>query len=104
MLSIFTNKMEVKIKLRWIHIMCMYTQINSIYTLRNLFEHLIYKNVIKNILKYNTILLISSKEFEDTKRVIRICKLMKDRKHNGKAKKGKRTNNDLQNKTHKTKD
>jgi serine kinase of HPr protein (carbohydrate metabolism regulator) len=56
------------------------------------------KNVIKNILKYNTILLISSKEFEDTKRVIRICKLMKDRKHNGKAKKGKRTNNDLQNK------
>jgi hypothetical protein len=39
------------------------------------------------------------KEFEDTKRVIRIHK---DRQHNGHKKKDKRTNNDLQNITHKT--
>ena len=38
---IFTNKMEGKIKLRWIHMMCMFTQFNSSHTLRNLFEHLI---------------------------------------------------------------
>ena len=43
-------------------------------------------------------------EFEDTKGVIRIRKSKKDRHHNGKKKKGKRTNNDLQNITHKTKD
>ena len=35
-------------------------------------------------------------EFEDTKGVIRICKL-KDRQHNGQKKKNKRTNIDLQN-------
>jgi hypothetical protein len=29
---IFTNKMEGKIKLRWIHMMCMFTQFNSSYT------------------------------------------------------------------------
>ena len=37
-----------------------------------------------------------SEEFEDTKGVIRIRKLMKDRQHNGQKKKYKRTNNDLQ--------
>ena len=36
--------------------------------------------------------------------VIRICKSKKDRQHNGQKKKDKRTNNDLQNITHKTKD
>jgi hypothetical protein len=36
-------------------------------------------------------------EFEDTKEVIRIRKLKKDRQHNGQKKKDKRTNNDLQN-------
>ena len=45
----------------------------------------------------------SQEEFENTKGVIRICKL-KDRQHNGQMKKDKRTNNDLQNITHKTKD
>ena len=42
-------------------------------------------------------------EFEDTKRVIRIRKSKKDRHHNGQTKKDKKTNNDLQNITHKTK-
>jgi hypothetical protein len=36
-------------------------------------------------------------EFEDTKGVIRIHKLKKDRQHSGQKKKDKRTNNDLQN-------
>ena len=35
-------------------------------------------------------------EFEDTKGVIRIRKLQKDRQHNGQKKKDKGTNNDLQ--------
>jgi hypothetical protein len=43
-------------------------------------------------------------EFEDTKGVIRIRKSKKDRQHNGQKKKDKRTNNDLQNITQKTKD
>jgi len=50
---------------------------------------------------------IVEEEFEGTKEVIRICKSKKDRQHNDKKKKGqtdKRTNNDLQNITHKTKD
>ena len=42
-------------------------------------------------------------EFEDTKGVIKI-RNSKDRKHNGQKKKDKRTNNNLQNITHKTKD
>jgi hypothetical protein len=41
-------------------------------------------------------------EFEDTKGVIRI-RNSKDRKHNGQKKKDKRTNNNLQNITQKTK-
>ena len=41
--------------------------------------------------------------FEDTKGVIRICK-SKDKQDDGQKKKDKRTNNDLQNITHKTKD
>ena len=41
--------------------------------------------------------------FEDTKRVIRSHK-SKDRQYNGQMKKYKRTNNDLQNITKKTKD
>jgi hypothetical protein len=43
-------------------------------------------------------------EFEDTKRIIRINK-SKNSQHNGQKKlEDKRTNNDLQNVTHKTKD
>ena len=42
-------------------------------------------------------------EFENTKGLIRIPK-SKDRQHNGQIKKDKRTNNDLQNTTQKTKD
>ena len=40
---------------------------------------------------------VSLDEFEDTKGVIRIRKLKKDRQHNGQTKKDKRKNNDLQN-------
>ena len=43
-------------------------------------------------------------EFEDTKGVIRIRKSKKDRQHNGQGENDKRTNNDFQNITHKTKD
>ena len=42
-------------------------------------------------------------EFEDTKEIIRIRKSKKNRQHNGQQKKDKRTNNDLQNLTHKNK-
>ena len=43
-------------------------------------------------------------EFKDTKEAIRIRILKKNKQHNGQKKKYKRTNNDLQNITHKTKD
>jgi len=46
---------------------------------------------------------LSRKEFEDTKGVIRIRKSKKDRQHNGQKKKDKKTNNDPQSITHKTK-
>ena len=39
---------------------------------------------------------IDKEEFEDTKGLIRICKLSKDRQHNSQKKKDKRRNNDLQ--------
>ena len=42
-------------------------------------------------------------EFEDTKGVT-IIRKQKDRQHNGQRKKNKKTNNDLQNIAHKTKD
>jgi hypothetical protein len=42
--------------------------------------------------------------FENTKGVIRSHKLKKDRQYNGQNKKDKRTNNDVQKTTHKTKD
>ena len=38
-----------------------------------------------------------TKEFEDTKRVIRICISKKNRQHNGQKEKYERTNNDIQN-------
>ena len=44
------------------------------------------------------------KELEDTKGVIRVRKSKKDGQHNRQKKKDKRTNNDIQNITHKTKD
>ena len=43
-------------------------------------------------------------EIEDTKEVIRIVYRKKNRQHNGKKKKHKRTNNDLQNTTQKAND
>jgi hypothetical protein len=43
-------------------------------------------------------------EFEDTKEVIRFRKSKKNRQHNDQKKTEKRTNNDLQNITQKTKD
>jgi hypothetical protein len=42
-----------------------------------------------------TITILSKEALKDTKGVIRICKLKKNR-HNGQKKKYKRTNNDLQ--------
>ena len=41
--------------------------------------------------------------FEDTTEVIRNCKLKKDGQYNGQRKKNKKTINDLQNTTQKTK-
>jgi hypothetical protein len=46
---------------------------------------------------------LSREEFEGTKGVIILRKSKKDRQHNGQKKKEKRTNNDLQNITYKTK-
>jgi hypothetical protein len=46
----------------------------------------------------------SQEKFVDTKWVIRNRKSEKDRQHNGQEKKDKRTNNDLQNNTKKSKD
>jgi hypothetical protein len=43
-------------------------------------------------------------EFEDSKGIIRIRKSKNNRQHNGQKKKDKRTNNDLQNISYKTKD
>ena len=62
--------------------MCMFTQFNSIDTIRNLLEQLIqfYKE-----------------EFEETKRIIRICKSQQNIQHNRQKNKYKRTNIDLQN-------
>ena len=45
-----------------------------------------------------------SLKFEDTKMVVRSHKQRTDRQHNGQMKNDKRTNNDLQNITLKTKD
>jgi len=47
---------------------------------------------------------VEKEELENTKGVIRIYKSKKDRQHNHQKKKYKRTNNDLQNTTQKTKD
>ena len=49
-------------------------------------------------------LLNEEEELEDTKEVIRIRISTKNRQHNGQKKTYKRTKNDLQNNTHKTKD
>jgi hypothetical protein len=43
-------------------------------------------------------------KFEDAKRVIKSRKLKTNRQHNGQMKRDKRTNNDEQNNTQKTKD
>jgi hypothetical protein len=43
------------------------------------------------------LLILFYEEFADTKGVIKICKSMKNRQHNGQKKKNKRTNNDLVN-------
>ena len=45
---------------------------------------------------------VTKEELKDTIEVIRIRKSEKNRQHNGQVKKDKRTNNDLQNITHKT--
>ena len=45
-----------------------------------------------------------NEEFENAKEVIEIRKSKKDRQHNGQRKNDKRSNNDLQNTTQKTKD
>jgi hypothetical protein len=57
----------------------------------------LYCEVLFNRVVYKTSLKIS-------KRVIRICKSKKDRQHNGQIKNDKKTNNNLQTNTQKTKD
>jgi hypothetical protein len=47
---------------------------------------------------------LGKEEFEDTKGVIRIHNSKKDRQHNDQKKMDKKTNNDLQNITHKAED
>ena len=42
------------------------------------------------------------KKFEDTKRIIRICKLKKDRQHNGQKEKGQKDKQRSTKRTHKT--
>ena len=59
---------------------------------------------VTDTVKTGKIHMYSQEEFEDIKGVIRIRKSKKYRQHNGRKKKDKRTNNDLQNITHKTKD
>jgi hypothetical protein len=49
------------------------------------------------VYKYYSFHSFSLEEFQDTKRVIRICKFKKDKQCNWQKKKSKRTNNDLQN-------
>jgi hypothetical protein len=60
--------------------------------------YIIFIGTYIRILTYSRKLVIYllKEEFEDTKRVIRICKSKKDRQHNGQKKKDKRTNNDIQ--------
>jgi len=50
----------------------------------------------KNISILNSKVYLKREKFEDTKRVIRSCKSEKDIQHNGRKKKVKSTNNDLQ--------
>jgi hypothetical protein len=94
MLSIITNKMEGKNKFKMdlydVHVQPIKFHLydkESSWTF----------NFIKNILKYNTILFISKEEFEETKRVIRICKSKQNIQHNGQKNKYKRTNIDIHN-------
>ena len=48
--------------------------------------------------KFSTkVMFFIQETFEDTKEVMIICKLEKERQHNGQKKKYKMTNNDLQN-------
>ena len=50
------------------------------------------------------IVLLKQKEFDDTNEVMRSHTSKKDIQHNGQKKSDKRTNNDIQNITHKTND
>jgi hypothetical protein len=63
-----------------------------------------YFCIIQNLFSTNKLYFIyylkheaMQEELEDTKEVIRICKLKKNIQHNGQKKKGKRTKHDLQN-------
>ena len=56
------------------------------------------------VLFCNIIIFYIQEKFEDTKGVIRSRKSKKYRQHNGQKNYDKRTNNDLQNTTQKTKD
>ena len=56
-----------------------------------------YKNLYNDSFQLPNYDHLFEEEFEDTKGVIRIRILKKNRQHNGRNKKYKRTNNDLQN-------
>ena len=60
--------------------------------------------IIKHICQYNIYPVYSQESFEDMAVVIRSRKSKRDRQHNCQKKKDKRTSNDLQNITRKTKD
>ena len=57
---------------------------------------------ISDIKLFGIDIIKSYRKFEDTKGVVKSCKWKKDRKYNGKKKKDKRINSDLQKTTQKT--
>jgi hypothetical protein len=61
------------------------------------------KRVKVLLIMLELLIITALEEFEDTKGVIRICKSKRDIQRDGQKKKNKRTNNDLQNITYKTK-
>ena len=75
----------------------------TVWQVLNWFVMNLYPNNKLYLMYYLFTLKHNTEEFEDTKGVIRILK-SKDRQHNEPKKKYKRTNNDLQTITHKTKD
>ena len=77
-----------------------FTSLSSVATVQH-HQHMEF--TFHSVLMSSAVIFKTEEEFEDTKGVIRIRK-SKDRQHNGQKKRDRRTNNDLQNTTHKPKD